>query len=125
MNELINRIDTTIWEEKTDVLKISTIIDKLDLLDLSILRKFYVAGKEPFDIKPYCLPVLYSEMKKNGLKICRRSFEYRLKKLVKLGLLKKVERTNPSIYEPMFEIKTFVRKLIFLVLAKNGLDQFL
>lgn len=98
----------------------SSLLDKLDLIDLSILKRFYMAGKEPFDTKPYCLPILFTEMKMNGLNLRRRSFEYRLKKLVKLGLLKKVDKTNPSIYEPIQEIKYFVRKLIVLALTKYG-----
>jgi len=99
-----------------------SLLDKLDLIDLSILKRFYMSGKEPFDTKPYCLPILFADMKAKGLSLKRRSFEYRLKKLVKLGLLKKVERTNPSLYEPLPEIKHFVRKLIVLALTKFGLS---
>ncbi len=107
--------------EKVFILKHPTLLDKLDLLDLSILKKFYMAGKEPFDTMPHCLPILYRELRKNGLKIGRRSFEYRLKKLVSLNLIRKVEKTNPSIYEPIPEIKKFVIKLIVLIRTKTGL----
>lgn len=108
-------------QEKLFILKHPTLLDKLDLIDLSILKKFYMAGKEPFDTMPHCLPVLHRELKKNGLKIGRRSFEYRLKKLVSLNLIRRVEKTNPSIYEPIPEIKKFVRKLIVMILTKTGL----
>lgn len=104
------------------IIQQKNLVDLLDLVDLAILKKFYMSGKEPFDTKPFCLPILYQEMRKNGLKITRRGFEYRLKKLVKYGLLRKIEKTNPSVYEPIVEIKEFVRKVIFLVLAKNGFE---
>ncbi len=101
----------------------ATLLDKLDLIDLSILKRFYMCGREPFDTMPHCLPMLHKELKKVGIKLCRRGLEYRLKKLVKLGLIRKIERTNPSIYEPIYEIRKFVRKIILLALARVGLNK--
>ena len=101
--------------------------EKLDFLDIQLLRKFYMSGKErPFDIQSYCLPILFNEMKiTHKMKIKLNAFRYRINNLVKLGLLTKVLKSNPSVYLPFKDKEIFVRKIITKFFVLNGLMKFL
>lgn len=114
--------------EKSDVIeKITEFAEKLDFIDIQILRKFYMTGKEfPNDTQPYCFPLLYKEMKVNNrLKIGVEALRKRLNNLVKLGLLEKVKHSNPTGYRPIKEKVNFVRGIIIKFFILNGLTKFL
>lgn len=101
--------------------------ERLDFLDVQLLRKFYMNGKEqPFDLQPYCLPILYNEMKvTHRIKIGLNAFRYRLNNLVKLGLLDRIYRSNPALFTPVRDKDNFVRAVITKFFLINGLLKFL
>ncbi|MEM5790571.1 MAG: hypothetical protein QXP77_00760 [Candidatus Aenigmatarchaeota archaeon] len=114
--------------EKNDVIeKINGLAERLDFIDIQILRKFYMTGREfPNDTQPYCFPLLYKEMKVNNkLKIGIEALRKRLNNLVKLGLLEKVKHSNPTGYRPVRGQVEFVRGIIFKFFILNGLTKFL
>ena len=101
--------------------------EKMDFLDIQLLRKFYMNGKEqPFDLQPYCFPLLYSEMKVNNkIKIGMEALRKRLNNLVKLSLLEKIRHSNPTNYGPLVDKTYFVRAVITKFFVINGLTKFL
>ena len=101
--------------------------EKLDFLDIQLLRKFYMNGKDqPFDLQPYCFPMLYAEMKVNHkIKIGIEALRKRLNNLVKLGLLQKVTHSNPTNYTPSVDKGHFIRAVITKFFVLNGLTKFL
>ena len=112
-------------EEKNE--EILSFVERLDFLDIQILRKFYSTGKEfPNDTQPFCFPILFREMKTtHHLKICREALRKRLDNLVKLGLLEKVKLSNPSSYFPVRGKEKFIRAIILKFFLINGLTKFL
>lgn len=103
------------------------LVDRLDLTDVIVLKKFYATGKDfPFDTQPYCFPILYKEMKENNnLKICIEALRKRLDILVKVGLLEKINSSNPTNYVPINGKEIFVRLLITKFFVLTGLTKFL
>ncbi|MBI2547499.1 MAG: hypothetical protein HYW23_03575 [Candidatus Aenigmarchaeota archaeon] len=101
--------------------------ERLDFLDVQLLRKFYMSGKEqPFDLQPYCFPMLYGEMKiTHKIKIGREALRKRLDNLVLNGLLEKVKRSSPANYSPYTEKVSFIRAIITKFFVINGLTKFL
>ena len=79
--------------------KINELIEKLDFLDIQILRKFYMTNEKfPNDSQPYCFPILYREMKtQHKIKIGSEALRKRLDTLTKLGLLQKIKHSNLSL----------------------------
>lgn len=118
MNVKLENVER-VFEKEID--KIEDLVERLDFLDVIILKKFYLTGKEfPSDTEPYCFPILFYEMKKkHKMKIGREALRKRLDNLTKLGLLEKIKNSNPSNYLPIPEKKRFVKMLIkkFLLLA--------
>lgn len=116
-----------ISEQKTQDQAISSLVEKLDFIDIQILRKFYTTGKDfPNDTQPYCFPILYKEMKTNHkLKIGIEALRKRLNNLTRLGLLVKVKHSNPTTYSPVRGKEIFVRKVIFKFFMIHGLTKFL
>jgi hypothetical protein len=106
---------------------IISLAERLDFLDIQILRKFYMTGKDfPNDIQPYCFPVLFLEMKVNhNLKIGMEALRKRLDNLVRLGLLEKVSRSNPTNYIPVKGAEQAVRAVIARFFVINGLQKFI
>ncbi len=104
-----------------------SLAERLDFLDVQLLRKFYMNGKEqPFDLQPYCFPLLYSEMKVNHkIKIGMEALRKRLNNLVKLGLLDKIRHSNPANYGPFIDKTSFIRVVITKFFVINGLTKFL
>lgn len=104
-----------------------SLAERLDFLDVQLLRKFYMNGKEqPFDLHPYCFPLLFSEMKVNHkIKIGIEALRKRLNNLVKLGLLEKIRHSNPTNYGPFADKSNFVRAVITKFFVINGLTKFL
>ena len=101
--------------------------ERLDFLDIQILRKFYITGKDyPFDCQPFCFPLFYSEMKTiHRLKITIDALRKRVNNLVKLGLLIKVKHSNPMNYEPIRDKIMFIKAVVAKFFVINGLTKFL
>ena len=107
--------------------EIDRFAEKLDFLDIQLLRKFYLTNKPfPNDTKVWCFPLLYQEMKTtHRLKLSLEGLRKRLNNLVKLGLLEKINHSNPTTYAPVKGKETFVRAIIKKFFLINGLTQFL
>lgn len=106
---------------------ISSLAERLDFLDIQILRKFYTTGKEfPYDTQPYCFPLLYKHMKEaHHLKIGLEALRKRLGVLVGCGFLLKAKNSNPVCYLPVGGREQFVRALIMKFFLINGITSFL
>jgi hypothetical protein len=107
--------------------EIISLVERLDFLDIQLLRRFYMCGKEfPFDTQPHCFPILYQEMKTvQKIKIGSEGLRKRLDALVGLGLLNKVGGANPVVYSPQMGRVGFVRGVITKFFLINGLMKFL
>jgi hypothetical protein len=107
--------------------EITRLVERLDFLDIQILRKFYVTNKPfPNDSKPWCFPLLFREMKDvHHLKIGLEGFRKRLDKLVRIGLLGKIKHSNPVSYTPIQGKERFVRLVITKFFLIHGLTKFL
>lgn len=127
MTEIKVKIQNRMEEAVNDEEKILSFVERLDFLDIQLLRKFYSTGKEfPNDTQPFCFPILLKEMKTtHHLKICGEALRKRLNNLVKLGLLEKVKLSNPSSYFPVKGKEKFVRAIILKFFLINGLTKFL
>ncbi len=113
--------------EKKDEILIKFLLERLDFLDILILKKFYLTGnKFPNDVQAYCFPLLYKELTiQNNVKITQEGLRKRLKTLVKLGILEKVKGSNPSIYLPVRGKEEFVRELIKKFFVLHGFENFI
>jgi len=128
MNSLESLINISVENVEQDVeFVINDLVERLDFLDVQILRKFYTTGKDfPLDTQPYCFPILYKEMKEvHRLKIGLEALRKRLDVLVRVGLLGKVSSSNPTNYIPAKGNDQFVRAVIMKFFLINGLTKFL
>lgn len=123
--------NTTLEEQKQVIIdkklqEIDSIIEKLDFLDIQILRKFYATDREfPFNTQPYCFPILYHEMKTTQhLKIGAEALRKRLNKLVELGFLKKIKYSNPVSYLPVDGKENYIKSIIVRFFLIHGLSNF-
>lgn len=107
--------------------KILDIVDRLDFLDVQILRKFYATGKDfPQDTQPFCFPVLFKHMKEtHHLKIGLEALRKRLDVLVKYDFLLKVKNSNPTCYFPVKGREQLIRATITKFFMINGITTFL
>ena len=125
-------MDVLLKLEKTEMLKedfegsVLLLAERLDFLDVQLLRKFYMTGKDfPFDTQPYCFPILYREMKESHrIKIGVEGLRKRLVGLAKNGFIRRVGRTNPANYEPIRGREKVVRAAIMKFFMINGLSRF-
>ena len=125
-------METKLGLESSEILEkefdqsILALADRLDFLDVQILRKFYMTGKEfPLDTQPYCFPILYRDMKTtHRIKIGKEALRKRLTNLSRVGLLRKVGRTNPANCEPVSGKETVVRAAIMKFFMVSGLTKF-
>lgn len=101
--------------------------ERLDFLDVQILRKFYMTGKSfPQDTQPFCFPILYREMKMNHhLKIGMEALRKRLNAFVRMKLLSKVKHSNPTSYLPARGREQFVRAVVTKFFLIHGLTKFI
>lgn len=108
-------------------LALVNLIERLDKIDIIILKKFYFASKEfPNDLQVYAFPILVKELREiHKVKLTDDAIRKRLKKLSKLGLLEHVENSNPSIFLPKEEAKSFVEELIKQYISYIGLEVFI
>ena len=102
-------------------------VERLDFLDVQILRKFYSTGKEfPLDTQPHCFPILFKEMKDNHhLQIGSEALRKRLDNLVRVGFLDKISNSNPTNYMPIAGKEQLVRAMIMKFFLIHGLTKFL
>jgi len=121
-NTDLKNIGATGKEIKTEFLmRPDMLLDRLDSIDVRVLKKFYMAGPKPYDVSPYVQVTITNELRKSGVVLSIRAVALRLNKLVDLGLLAE-SRTTPKVYIPKEELKTFVRKLITIYSANLGFD---
>jgi hypothetical protein len=101
--------------------------ERLDFLDIQILRKFYMTGRQfPQDTQPYCFPILFREMKLNHhLKIGVEALRKRLNNFVSMQLLEKAESSNPANYAPVSGREQFVKAVVTKFFLINGLMKFI
>jgi hypothetical protein len=124
--ESVLNISTDNLEKDVEFI-VNDLVDRLDFLDVQILRKFYTTGKEfPNDTQPYCFPILYKEMKEaHHLKIGMEGLRKRLDVLMRFGFLGKVSSSNPTNYTPVRDMEKLVRAVIMKFFLINGLTKFL
>ncbi len=121
-NTYFKGIEVTGKEIKTEFLmKPEMLLDRLDSIDIRILKKFYMAGPKPYDLSPYVQITMTQELKKSGVVLGVKAVALRLGKLVDMGLLDE-SKTTPKIYVPKEELKPFIRKLIATYSANLGFD---
>ena len=129
MNEIDLITESTIESEvgKNEVGEINFLAEKLDFLDIQLLRKFYSTGKVfPNDCQPYFFPVLYVELKVGRqIKIGLEALRKRLDNLVTLGLRLKGKNSNPANYYPVRGKERFLRAVIMKFFLINGLSKYL
>lgn len=97
------------------------LLDKLDSIDMRILKKFYMSGPKPHDLSPYVQITLTNELHKSGINLSVKAVALRLSKLINFGLINE-SVTTPKVYLPKEEHKVFVRKVIALYSANLGFD---
>ncbi len=121
------QLNENFLETVPDFKKVSELAERLDFLDIVILRKFYLTSKNyVLNTKPYCFPVLFKEMKElHKMKIGLEALRKRLKVLIDVGLLIKVDRSNPSTYLPVKERETFIKAIVTKFFLINGLTKFI
>jgi len=119
-------LDKSIETEDLETVLID-FVERLDFLDVQILRKFYSTGKEfPLDTQPHCFPILFKEMKDNNhLQIGSEALRKRLDNLVRVGFLGKINNSNPTNYMPMAGKEQLVRAMIMKFFLIHGLTKFL
>ncbi|MFH0711286.1 MAG: hypothetical protein V1944_01790 [Candidatus Aenigmatarchaeota archaeon] len=101
--------------------------ERLDFLDIQLLRKFYVTNSPfPYDTQPYCFPLLFKEMREvHKIKIGTEALRKRLDNLVKVGLLEKIRNSNPANYSPVRGRENFVRAAVVKFFMMSGLQKYL
>jgi len=102
-------------------------VERLDFLDIQLLRKFYSTGKEfPLDTQPHCFPILFKEMRDNNhLQIGAEALRKRLDNLVRVSLLVKIQNSNPTNYIPVAGKEQLIRAMIMKFFLIHGLTKFL
>ena len=110
--------------QKEKELDLVGLVERLDKLDVLILKKFYVTNEEfPSDIKLYAFPILFKELKEiHNIKLTEDAIRKRLKKLCEIGLITQVKNSNPSIFLPKDGMKEKVKELIRLYISYLGLE---
>lgn len=130
-SDVLTRIDTVSSVEvamEADFERATMLLaDRLDFLDVQVMRKFYMTGRDfPLDTQPFCFPILYKEMKdSHRIKICQEALRKRLDNLVKMGFLIKIRGSNPVNYEPVDGKERVVRAVITKFFLIHGLTKFL
>jgi hypothetical protein len=130
LNNLESFLETSL-EETLQTKDIETVliefVERLDFLDVQLLRKFYSTGKEfPLDTQPHCFPILFKEMRDNNhLQIGAEALRKRLDNLVRVNLLGKIQNSNPTNYIPVAGKEQLVRAMIMKFFLIHGLTKFL
>lgn len=121
----LEQLETKLQEEEVE--RANHFAERLDFLDVQILREFYMTGNDfPFDSQPHCFPILYRKMKTNHrLKIGVEGLRKRINRLAKHDFIKKVEHSNPTTYLPLGGKEAFVRTVIIKFFLLHGLSGFI
>jgi len=103
--------------------KIMGFAETLDFINIQILRKFYATGLAfPNDTQPHVFSLLYMDMKNvHRIPIGMEALRKRVDFLVSVGLLEKVERSNPASYHPVKGLEQSVRAVIKRFMMNHGL----
>lgn len=127
MVQTVEKVETTPTIKPKKKITVQGVLKLLRMLrkspiDINILRCFYITGQDPpLDTCAWCTPVLYKKLKEDlELETDYPNFYEKVRKLEKHGLIFKLKRTNPSVYQPVEEHKYIIRKAVFTWLAKNG-----
>ncbi len=107
--------------------EINELAERLDFFDVVILKKFYLGGKDALaSTRPYCFPILFREMKNlHKMKIGVEALRKRLKVLTEIGLLVKVNCSNPTNYLPVPEREVFIKAVVTKFFLINGVTKFI
>ena len=130
LNNLESFLETSL-DETLQTKDIETVliefVERLDFLDVQLLRKFYSTGKEfPLDTQPHCFPILFKEMRDNNhLQIGAEALRKRLDNLVHVNLLGKIQNSNPTNYIPVAGKEQLIRAMIMKFFLIHGLTKFL
>jgi hypothetical protein len=130
LNNLESFLETSL-DETLQTKDIETVliefVERLDFLDVQLLRKFYSTGKEfPLDTQPHCFPILFKEMRDNNhLQIGAEALRKRLDNLVRVNLLGKIQNSNPTNYIPVAGKEQLIRAMIMKFFLIHGLTKFL
>jgi hypothetical protein len=130
LNDLESFLETSL-DETLQTKDIETVliefVERLDFLDVQLLRKFYSTGKEfPLDTQPHCFPILFKEMRDNNhLQIGAEALRKRLDNLVRVNLLGKIQNSNPTNYIPVAGKEQLIRAMIMKFFLIHGLTKFL
>ncbi len=117
--EPIQKLDFT--DQRVDM--VVSLAEKLDFINMQILRKFYATGQGfPNDTQPHVFSMLYMDMKSaQKIPIGLEAFRKRMDALVSMGLLGKVGRSNPASYHPVKGLEQSVRAVIRRFMLNNNL----
>jgi hypothetical protein len=99
---------------KTEKTFISEILEKYDLLDVIILRMFFTDNDFPSDIVPRSLNEIYNLLKEKGISVSKMTVLNRLQNFVNKKILKKLEKTMPSMYVPISS-EDVIRKVDYII----------
>jgi len=112
--------------EKGELERITYFAERLDFLDIQILREFYMTGNDfPFDSQPHCFPILFRNMKMNHrLNIGVEALRKRINRLAKYNFIEKIDRCNPTNYLPVKGREEFTRAVILKFFLLHGLSKF-
>ncbi len=130
MNTLDSFLETSL-DKNIETKNLETVlidfVERLDFLDVQLLRKFYSTGKDfPFDTQPHCFPILFKEMKDaHHLQIGPEALRKRLDNLVRVGFLEKIKNSNPTNYTPVIGKEQLIRAMIMKFFLIHGLTKFL
>jgi len=118
MGEQYERVEQ---QEVLPVVDVAGLAERLDRIDILLLRKFYHTGQPyPDDTSCHILRLLVDSVHRSRGPLARLSYgaiRYRLDNLVALGLLGKVHRSNPAAYMPLDFLAGPVRRIMVLYAA--------
>ena len=91
-----------------------------DLRDIAILKSFYMGGRNADQLGYWCPSLLYKELKtkKKINNISYSRFWHIVDNFAKRGLIQKIEKSNPSIYEPIPDLVGIIREMIISKLKR-------
>jgi len=120
-----NAVDqkTVLGSNQQVIDKILNFAETLDFINIQILRKFYATGLAfPNDTQPHVFSLLYMDMKNvHRIPIGMEALRKRVDFLVSVGLLEKVERSNPASYHPVKGLEQSARAVIKRFMMNHGL----
>ena len=86
---------------------------QFDWYDFKILGSFLTKLPFPNDVTTQSLHSIWSLFERKGIAISKMTISRRLNRMVMLGLLRKLPKTNPVFYEIAKGQEELVRKIVF------------